>query len=538
MNKTWWKEEVVYQIYPRSYKDSDNNGYGDIKGIISKLDYIKDLGANVIWLSPVYKSPDDDNGYDISDYYDINPKLGTLDDMKELFKEAKKRDIRIIMDLVINHTSDEHIWFKKALEGDPKYKDYYIIRKGKKNGKRPPNNWSGFFSGSAWERIGNTDEYYLHLFSKKQVDLNYNNPEVIKEAKNIIKFWLDLGCSGFRCDVINIIYKSSLEDGKRHITLTGKEHYLSQDGCHKILKEINKDVLSKYDCFTVGETVEANIYQAKDLTNQELDMVFCFEHLTVDQFNNPAFRVKFKPHKFKKIIDKWQKEMPWNTNFLECHDQPRSVSRFGNEEEYHKESAKALATLIFGLKGTTFIYEGQEIGMTNVNFNSLDEINDVSTHYVNTLTKKLHLPRKLAWKLLMNFTRDHARTPMQWDDSINAGFNDGATPWLRLADNYKEINVKNNLNDEDSILNYYKKIIALKKNTPGLIYGEYIPVNGNKNVISFYREYEGKKYFVIVNLSKKMIKTSLGEGKVLISNYKDEIENTLRPYEAIIKETK
>ncbi len=360
----------------------------------------------------------------------------------------------------------------------------------------------------------------------------------MKEVKNICKFWLDLGCSGFRCDVINIIYKSSLKNGKPRIFLTGKEHYVSQPECHKILKEIRHEVWDNYDCFAVGESSEATMDMAKDLTDDELHLLFCFEHLNIDIFLAPVFRTKFKPWKLNKCLTKWQTKFPWNTCFLECHDQVRVVSRYGNDKEYHKESAKALATMLFGLKGTVFIYEGQEIGMTNVKWNSIDEFNDVSTHYVNTLLTKLHIPNKLKWKLLNNFSRDHARTPMQWDDSINAGFNEGNKTWLKVNENYKEINVANNLKDKDSIWHYYQKIIALRKANEGLIYGDYIPVKSNKNLMVFERVYEDKKYLVVVNLSSKKIKHKLDiKGKVLISTYnKETIDETLLPYEAFILE--
>lgn len=537
MEKIWWKEEVVYQIYPRSYKDNDNNGFGDIQGIISKLDYIKSLGANVIWLSPVYKSPDDDNGYDISDYYDINPKMGTLDDMKQLFKEAKARDMRIIMDLVINHTSDEHPWFIEAKNNpESKYRDYYYFRKGRKNGEKAPNNWSGYFSGPAWEKVEGTDDYYLHLFSKKQPDLNYHNPAVLEEVKNICKFWLDLGCSGFRCDVINIIYKSSLKNGRRRLFLTGKEHYVSQQGCYDILSEIRHDVLDKYDCFTVGESSEATMAMAKELTNDKLHMLFCFEHLNIDIVGAPVFRTKFKPWKLNKCLTKWQLNFPWNTCFFECHDQVRVVSRYGDDKNYHKESAKAIATLQFGLKGTMFIYEGQEIGMTNNDWETIYQIDDVSTHYVHSLFKKLHLPKKLSWKLLTNFTRDHARTPMQWDKTVNAGFNEGHQTWLKVNDNYREINVEDNLKDENSIWHYYQKVIGVRKNHEGLIYGDYTPIKTNKNIMAFERTYNDEKYLVCVNLSKKKVLHNLDvTGEILIHNYNEtSINEELKPYESFI----
>jgi oligo-1,6-glucosidase len=331
---TWWKERVVYQIYPRSFQDSNGDGIGDIPGIISRLDELRNLGIGIIWLSPVYRSPDADNGYDISDYRDIDPKFGTMADMDRLFAEANKRDIRIIMDLVINHTSDEHEWFRKSREKDSPYRDYYIWRPGKPDGS-PPNNWTGFFMGSAWEFDGKSGEYYLHLFDKKQPDLNYHNPRVIEEVKDIMRFWLDRGAAGFRCDVINVIYKASLIDGKRSIAIRGMEHYKSQEGNHAILRELKRDVLDHYDCFTVGETVMVDLEEAKllcDPERRELDMVFYFDHLEADRRVARYIPKRFKAKNLLKVLTKWQQGLNWNALYLENHDQPRSVSRFGDEE--------------------------------------------------------------------------------------------------------------------------------------------------------------------------------------------------------------
>ncbi len=553
----WWKERVVYQIYPRSFCDSNGDGIGDIPGIISKLDYLKELGIGIIWLSPVYCSPNDDNGYDISNYTDIQKEFGTLKDMKKLIAEAKKRDIRIIMDLVINHTSDEHPWFIESRKSiDNPYRDYYYWRKGKggrkgKQSLKPPNNWSSFFTGPAWEYDSVTGEYYLHLFSRKQPDLNYNNPKVLAEVKEILKFWLDMGISGFRCDVINVIYKSSLKNGKRRIALTGREHYVSQDGCHKILAELKRDVFSSYDCFTVGETVLVDTSMANDLCASErgeLDMVFSFEHMETDQINNKWFKTRFKPASFTNVLTKWQGCLDWNANYLENHDQIRSISRFGNDAKHHKVSGKMLATLLLTLRGTPFIYQGEEIGMTNAYFSSLDEIKDVESHYVDSLARKMHFPKKIRWHMIQKSSRDNARTPMQWNNAEHAGFSPKGKeePWIRVNSNYRTINAERELKDSDSILSYYKKLIALRRDKKPLLKGTFFALPSRGELFCYEREYDNERCIVLLNFSAKPQKLSnpvlrqIENGQVLCSNCgRSSVQDciTLQSYEALIIET-
>ncbi|MDY0074595.1 MAG: alpha-glucosidase [Acholeplasmataceae bacterium] len=525
-----WKDKVVYQVYPRSYMDSNGDGIGDIPGIIMKLDYIKSLGVDVIWLSPVYQSPNDDNGYDISNYKDINPEFGTMEDMDLLIAEAAKRGLKIIMDLVINHTSDEHPWFIASQDPKSPYRDYYIWRD-------KPNNWTSFFGGKAWDKIG--DSYYLHLFSKKQPDLNWNNPNVMKEIKDIIRFWLDKGIYGFRCDVINIIYKSSLEDGKKRFVLTGREHYHSQKGMHDILKELRRDVLDHYDQMTVGETVLVNTKQANDLIlpkHHELDMVFGFEHMETDQINNKWFRTKFKPNKFIKVLIKWQKEVYWNANYLENHDQQRSVSRFGNDNKFHDQSAKMLGLLNLTLKGTPYIYQGQEIGMTNGDFTSIEDFKDVETLRIIELAKKLHFPKWFQRRMMRLSSRDHARTPMQWNQE--GGFTKG-TPWLKVNENTTWLNVEQQLKDENSILAFYKRLLQIRKNEVSLIEGQFEVLYAKRGIFIFQRIFENQKMTIVVSFNKKTKRLNkLIEGKCLLSNYDLKPSNKiLRPYEAyIIKE--
>ena len=370
------KNAVVYQIYPRSYRDTDGDGLGDIRGIIDSLDYIASLGITHIWLSPIYKSPDDDNGYDIADYKAIQPAFGTMDDCDELILKARERGIGIVMDLVINHTSDEHEWFKRALAGEEKYRNYYIIKQGK-NGKLP-NNWGNFFAECPWAQFGDSEEeYYLHLFSKKQPDLNWHNPEVMEEVKSIMRFWLDRGVVGFRCDVINIIFKSSLEDGKKQLVLTGQEHFLSQDGCHAILQELRREVLEPYGAFAVGETVFVDVKKAHDLCDAargELDMIFYFEHMECDQVFVKWFKTRLSLKKLMRTLTKWQSELEWNACYFENHDQPRFISRFADLGAHRADASRMMAGLLMTLRGTPFVFEGQEIGMTNGDFKDLSEI--------------------------------------------------------------------------------------------------------------------------------------------------------------------
>lgn len=517
-----WEKGIVYQVYPRSFKDSNNDGIGDINGIIEKLDYLCDLGVDIIWLSPVYLSPNHDYGYDIADYYQINPEFGSMDDMDRLLLEAKKKDIRIIMDLVINHTSIEHHWFKEASKGkDNPYRNYYLWRDKK-------NNWGGFFGGSTWEKLG--DQYYLHLFDKTQADLNLKNPKVIQEVKNIMTFWLDKGIYGFRCDVINIIYKNSLDNGKKRFVLTGLEHYHSTEGNHEILRELRRDVLDKYDTFTVGETVLATPKLALDLMakeRRELDLVISFEHMEVDHFNNKWFKVKYKPRKLIKSLDKWQQALPWNCLYFENHDQPRSINRFGSLK-YHKESAKLLSMLLLSLRGTPFIYQGQEIGMTNANFTSLDEIKDTETHNIYKVGRKLLIPKFKLHKMLLTSTRDNARTPMQWD---NIGW---VNPWLKENDNKTFVNVLDALNDKDSILSFYKKMIHFRKNNECLLKGDYKFISMKNDIYIFDRVFHDKRLRIILNMTNK-VKTYMIKTKPLIHTHND-LKNHLRPYEGYIIE--
>ena len=533
-----YKNSTVYQIYPRSFCDSDGDGVGDIRGIISKLDYIASLGVDVIWLSPVYKSPNDDNGYDISDYCAIQPEFGTMEDFDLLLSEAKARGIGIIMDLVINHTSDEHEWFERAKAGEQKYRDYYVIKKGK--GGKLPNNWGNFFAECPWEPFGDpkNEEYYLHLFSKKQPDLNWYNPDVYREVVDIMKFWLDKGVLGFRCDVINIIFKKSFADGKKHLALTGKEHYLSTDGCHNILAALRRDVLSNYETLTVGETVMVDLKEAADLTlpeRGELDMVFAFEHMECDQIGVKWFKTRFKPKKLMRVLTKWQQGLPWNSCYFENHDQPRSVTRFTKGGEYRAEGAKMLLGLLFSLRGTTYVYQGQEIGMTNGAFDSLDEIMDIESHNVDRMAKWLGIINPFRWNLIKKTSRDNARTPMQWNKEKNAGFTSG-TPWLKLNPNYTEINVEDDTKSPDGVSAFFKRINAFKKSSEILKEGSFRELHRGKWVYVFERELEGKKLVCVCNFKDKKVSYPIElNGERVLSNYEGEAKK-LRPYEFVLIE--
>lgn len=556
MPKQWWKESVVYQIYPRSFYDSNGDGIGDLRGIIQKLDYIKKLGVDVIWLCPVYKSPNEDNGYDISDYYDIMDEFGTLDDLEELIAEVHKRDMKIIMDLVVNHTSDEHPWFIESRSSkDNPYRDFYIWRPGK-NGKEP-NNWGSAFGGSAWEYDEQTGEYYLHLYSKKQPDLNWENPMVRKEIYKMMRWWLDKGIDGFRMDVINHISKvpsfpdAPNPDGKKYVS--GGQFYLNGPRIHEFLKEMNREVLSKYDCMTVGEmpgvTVnEAVLYTAPE--RKELNMVFTFEHMDVD--SGPDGKWDLRPlqlSKLKKVLSRWQTELHgkgWNSLYWNNHDQPRIVSRFGNDGKYRIESAKMLATVLHMMQGTPYIYQGEEIGMTNVQFSSIDDYRDIET--LNIYQEKVIEEGQDEGKVMKAIhakSRDNARTPMQWDDSPNAGFTTGK-PWIKVNPNYKEVNVKNALADQNSVFYYYQKLIRLRKTYPIIVYGDYTLLDpDNEEIFAYIRSYQGEKLLVVTNWTDKEARFEMPvEGqftpkKLLIANYTDtkafpKDELVLRPWEAVV----
>ena len=531
----WWRDRIVYQIYPRSFQDSNGDGIGDIPGILSRLPELKDLGVGILWLSPVYASPNDDNGYDISDHRAIHPDFGTMEDMDRLIAEARRLDIRIIMDLVINHTSDEHEWFQKSRDPQSPYRDYYIWKPARKDG-RLPNNWTSFFAGNCWEFDPQSGEYYLHLFTKKQPDLNYRNPAVLREVEDIMRFWLDKGVSGFRCDVINILFKSSLEDGRKKLILTGSEYYLSQEGTHEILRRLCLDVLSHYDCFTVGETVFVTPAMGRDLAEPErgeLDMIFSFEHMESDQYVAKWFKKRFRPKPFTKILAKWQEALTWNTVYFENHDQPRSVSRFGDDRHFWKESAKMLAVLLLSLRGTPFIYQGQEIGMTNAQFTSLDDIRDVESHNVDRMLQGLHVPAGIRWRIIRRTSRDNARTPLQWDDTENAGFTAG-TPWLGVNQNYLTINYRAELNDPDSILHFYRRLISLRAADDALKSGSFRTLKITRRLFVFERRYKDELRTVAINFSPRSARTK-AKGRIILSSAgRTEFQGTLMPYEAVI----
>lgn len=531
----WWQERVVYQIYPRSFKDHNKDGVGDLQGIIEKLDYLKALGIGIIWLCPIYCSPNVDYGYDISDYKNINPEYGTMEDFEELIEACQKRDIFLIMDLVINHTSDQHPWFCESRDPESPYRDYYFWLQGKD--QKPPNNWTSFFAEDCWVYDDRSNAWYLHLFAKQQPDLNYHNPAVLEKIKDIMRFWLDKGARGFRCDVINVIYKESLANGKRKLILTGSEHYLSRPGMHIILKHLNREVLSQYDCFTVGETVFITPQVARDLCapeRNELNMVFSFEHMETDQYIVKWFKRRFHAGRLARALAHWQKELDWNANYLENHDQPRSVSRFGDDSpRYWQSSAKVLATLLLTLRGTPFIYQGEEIGMTNFDYTSMEQIRDVESRNVDRLAKKLGIPKKIRWNLIRKTSRDNARTPMQWSDEPEAGFS-GGTPWIDVHHNYHQIHVAQQEKDPDSILNYYRTLIRLRANHPALLSGDFLLVEGNRKRIVFERSEKEEKLTILLSFSKKKQRVHRMGPVLLSSSGRLTYDGILLPYEAVI----
>lgn len=547
LERKWWKESVVYQIYPRSFKDSNGDGIGDLNGIIEKLDYIKELGANVIWLNPVYKSPNDDMGYDISDYRDIMDEFGTMDDWERLLKKAHENDIKIVMDLVVNHTSDEHEWFIESRKSrENPFRDYYIWR-DPVDGKEP-NNWASFFEGPAWEFDQNTGQYYLHLFSKKQPDLNWENEKVRNEVYDMMKFWLDKGIDGFRMDVINMLSKvpglPPVETDEKGFVF-GDEYFINGPRIHEFLKEMNDKVLSKYDIMTVGETPGvtpeiAAMYVGKD--RNELNMVFQFEQMDLDKGEN-YYKFTWDLLEFKKIMKKWQEglyEKGWNSLYLNNHDQPRMVSRFGNDGKYRVESAKMLATMIHTQQGTPYIYQGEEIGMTNISFPTIEDYKDIATINLYYKAKEAGFDEDLIMKGIHYHSRDNARTPIQWNSEKNAGFTTG-TPWIKVNPNYKEINVENALKDKNSIFYYYRDLIKLRKKHPVIVYGKFEIVNeDDPDIFAYTRTGENEKLFVILNFTDKerKFKPEVEEryDNILISNYEriepGNGEYSLRPYEA------
>ena len=543
-----FKKKVVYQIYPKSFKDTNGTGTGDLKGVIEKLDYLQTLGVDYIWLTPFYVSPQNDNGYDVADYYNIDPSYGTMEDVENLIAEAKKRNIYLMMDMVFNHVSTEHIWFKKAMAGEEKYLNYFFFKQGKAN-NQPPTNWNSKFGGPAWEYVEKFDKWYLHLFDKTQADLNWENPEVREEVKNIVRFWMEKGVKGFRFDVINLISKAGFEDDFS-VDGDGRSFYTDGPRIHEFLQELARDSFAKdKDIITVGEmssTTMENCYKYAGEKTGELSMVFTFHHLKVDFMGNEKWvLVPTDFMKLKQLIFDWQinmeKNNAWNAVFWCNHDQPRVISRFGSDDKYHKESGKMLATLIHCLRGTPYIYQGEEIGMTNPHFKSIEQYRDVESLNHYQILQDKGMTKEQALMIFDVHSRDNSRTPMQWDDSINAGFTTG-TPWIQTADNYTEINVKNSLEDKDSIFYYYQKLIQLRKNYDVIAYGDIKPLlREDKRVFAYERNYKGQKLIVICNFYPTTYEIELpydlSNYKCILNNYKNEAKAkkiALKPYETLV----
>lgn len=553
MEKRWWKESVVYQIYPRSFCDSNGDGIGDLNGITGKLDYLKELGIDVIWLSPVYKSPNDDNGYDISDYQAIMDEFGTMEDFDRMLATAHEKGIKIMMDLVVNHTSDEHKWFIESRKStDNSYRDYYIWRPAKEDGSLP-NNWGSCFSGPAWEYDKTTDMYFLHLFSKKQPDLNWDNPAVRQDVFDMMNWWLKKGVDGFRMDVISLISKEpGLPDKEPGINGYATFN-VSANGphVHEYLQEMRQKALNNADTITVGECSGVTLEEAKKYARsdeKELNMVFQFEHMDVDSDEKAGKWTtrKMDLRDLKKILTRWQKglqDIAWNSLYWENHDQPRSVSRFGNDsDEYREISAKMLATCIHMMQGTPYVYQGEELGMTNCPFNTLDNFRDLeSINAFHELTEQGKMTEEDMMAAIGYKGRDNARTPMQWDDSAYAGFST-ANPWIMVNPNYTKINAKDQINREDSVFKYYQKLIKLRHESELIVYGTYdLILDDDKDIYAYIRTLGDEKLIVYCNFSENTREVELPEeftnGKVLISNYIDAKVNhkiTLRPYEAIV----
>ncbi len=551
MNRTWWKEAVVYQIYPRSFMDSNGDGIGDLQGIISRLDYLKYLGIDVIWLSPVYQSPNDDNGYDISDYQDIMDEFGTMEDFDELLAAAHERGLKIVMDLVVNHTSDEHKWFMESRKSkNNAYRDYYIWREGK-DGQTPPNNWGSCFGGSAWQYDEATDMYYLHLFSKKQPDLNWDNPKVRKEVFDMMTWWCDKGIDGFRMDVISMISKTKeMPDGEVHGLYGSFDPYcVHGPNVHRYLQEMNEKVLSHYDIMTVGETAGVTPQLAKQYAGKdahELNMVFQFEHVEGDGKYGKWTDERRPLTTLKKILSCWQTDLydqAWNSLFWDNHDQPRAVSRFGDDRpQYREVSAKMLATCLHMMQGTPYIYQGEELGMTNYPFQSPADFRDIeSINAYREWCSEGALSHETFWPCITFKSRDNARTPVQWDDSAQAGFTTG-TPWIAVNPNYKEINAKAATADPNSVFHYYKKLIALRKANPVIVYGKYeAMMEDSEELFVYTRTLEDEKLLVVCNFCDHEVPFTLPDEFVnmpcLISNREntyDSAEIKMAPYEAFV----
>ena len=537
-----FEQKVVYQIYPKSFYDSDGDGLGDLQGVIEKLDYLQYLGVDLIWMTPFFPSPQKDNGYDVADYRSIDPRYGTMEILENLIKEAKNRNIDIMLDMVFNHTSTKHIWFQKAMAGDPFYKDYYIFKKGKADGSAPTN-WESKFGGNAWEYVDRFDEYYLHLFDKTQADLNWENPHVRDEIVDILNFWIKKGVYGFRFDVVNLISKPEVfEDDEKG---DGRRFYTDGRHVHEFLKEINERTFGKDSrIITVGEMSSTTLdncvkYAGKD--RHELNMVFNFHHLKVDYKNKQKWALQpFDFKELKQLFHTWQMGMQthdaWNALFWCNHDQPRALSRFGDDQNYPIESAKMLATVIHMMRGTPYIYQGEEIGMTNAYFTDIKQYRDVESINYDQILKKQGKPEEEIYHILQERSRDNSRTPMQWNDQRNAGFTSG-TPWISVIDNYQDINVEKNMQDEDSVLAYYRTLIQLRKRYPVISMGSYEPLlQDHPSLFAYKRQYQKESMIVLNNFYGKetTIDIDVNGYQVLLSNYTQE-ENedgvNLRPYE-------
>ncbi len=529
--RAWWKEAVVYQIYPKSFCDSNGDGVGDLPGITAKLDMLKTLGVDVLWLTPIYASPEVDNGYDISDYRAINPKFGTMADFERLLTEAHRREMKIIMDLVVNHTSDQHPWFAASRSSrDNPYRDYYIWRNGRDGCE--PNNWGGHFTQSAWSFDAATVQYYLHIFSPQQPDLNWENPVVRTEVRQIIEWWLDKGIDGFRLDAINLIAKApGLPDNQgegRYVFAI--EHFCNQPRFHDYMQELNRAVFAKHDMLTVGECAALTVDDAIAVSapeRGELNMAFLFEH--TDYYNAYGKDAQ----KLKEILTSWQQGLHgrgWAGIAFNNHDQPRVVSCFGDDTRYRVESAKLFATLLLTLEGTPFLFQGEEIGMTNVVYDTIDEYNDVQT--VNLYRERVAAGEEpqAVFESVRAASRDRGRSPYQWSAAPNAGFTTGR-PWIGVNPNYVRINLEANLADPDSVFHYYRRMIALRKATPALVYGEFIPQAAPEQLYVYRRVYAGQSYQVVLNLSDEVVAYAC-VGRRLIGNYPATDEQRLQPYEA------
>ena len=550
--REWWKEAIVYQIYPRSFNDSDGDGVGDIPGIVEKVDYLEELGVDVVWLNPVYESPMEDNGYDIADYRAIHPRFGTMADWERLLEELHDREMRLIMDLVVNHTSEEHEWFVRSRAGDPAYRNHYVGREGEPDGPAP-NNWESFFRGSAWRYDDEREAYFLHLYDESQPDLNWENPDVRADVFEMMRWWLEKGIDGFRMDVINLISKpEGLPDGDPETDglPVGAEHYVNGPNLESYLEEMEERALADYDAMTVGETVgmaaeEASAYIGDD---RALNMAIHFEHMNVDRGEGGKYDpVDLDLLELKEIVTRWQEALAdegWNCLYFSNHDQPRTVSRFGDDGEYREESAKMLATVLCTLRGTPFLYQGQEIGMTNTSFEDPADVEDVWAE--NFLEEALESDRYDSFEdvrpVLEECSRDNARTPMQWADDDNAGFTDGE-PWIDVTDNYDEINVEGARADPDSIWHYYRELFALREEYETLVYGEYeLLCADHPEVFAYERSLEDERLLVVCNFFDERAETELGlEDEVanrLLGNYDEEPSFSgtleLRPYEAAV----